>query len=120
MELLDLSKSNCARPVPPGLLDLSSLEEFLLGALPPMVSQSFLLAGSSLPDVDGPDSAAIWANRWVGNDEGDLPIPSGCSASVILCIMSSAHGEASLAGVGGALGMRVFSVSPPPFNHPHP
>ena len=31
LELPDLPKSNCARPVLPGLLDLTSLEEFLLG-----------------------------------------------------------------------------------------
>ena len=31
MEPLDLPKSNCARPVLPGLLDFTSLEEFLLG-----------------------------------------------------------------------------------------
>ena len=38
------------------------------GALPPMVGQSFLWAGSS-PKADGPASAAIWANCQVGNDD---------------------------------------------------
>ena len=78
------------------------------GALPPMVGQSFLLAGSSLPDIDGPASAAIWANCWVGDNEGDLPTPLSCSASMILCMTSSAHRGASLAGVGGAPLMRAF------------
>ena len=42
------------------------------GALPPIVGQSFLLTVSSLPNVDGPASSAIWANCWVDNDKGDL------------------------------------------------
>ena len=45
------------------------------GALPPMVGQSFLLTGS-FPEADGPASAAIWANCWVGNDNRDLPTSS--------------------------------------------
>ena len=45
------------------------------GALPPTVGQSFLLTGSSLPNIDGPASTAIWANCQVGNNEGDLPTP---------------------------------------------
>ena len=116
----NLLKSNSARLVHPGLLNLTSLEEFLLGTLPPTVAWSFLLTGSSPPNVDGPASAAIWANCQVGDNKGDLPTPSSCSASAILCMMSSAHGGTSLAGVGGALGMRVFSISPPPVNHPDP
>ena len=32
------------------------------GALPPMVGQNFLWAGSSVPNIDGPASTAIWAN----------------------------------------------------------
>ena len=43
------------------------------GALPPMVGQSFLLTGSSLPKADGLASAAIWANCQVGDNDGDLP-----------------------------------------------
>ena len=82
------------------------------GALPPMVGQSFLLAGSSLPDIDGLASAAIWANCWVGNDEGDLPTPSSCSASMILHMISSAWRGASLAGVGGCISDKGFSVLP--------
>ena len=40
------------------------------GALPPMVGWSFLQAGSS-PEADGLASAAIWANCWVGDDDGN-------------------------------------------------
>ena len=49
------------------------------GALPPRVSWSFLLTVSSLSNIDGPASAAIWANCWVGNDKGDLLTPLSCS-----------------------------------------
>ena len=45
------------------------------GPLPPTVGWSFLLTGSSLPEADGPASAAIWANCWVGNDNGIFPHP---------------------------------------------
>ena len=51
------------------------------GALPPTVGWSFLQAGSSQPDLDGPVSAAIWTNCWVGDDDGDCPTPSNCSAA---------------------------------------
>ena len=47
-----------------------ALRNSFWGALPPMVRQSFLLTGSS-PKTDGPASAAIWANCWVGDDDGD-------------------------------------------------
>ena len=53
LELPDLSKSNCARPVLPGLLDFSSLEEFLLGG--------FASHGrSELP----PDWLLLTQSRW--------------------------------------------------------
>ena len=54
------------------------------GAFPPMVSLSFLQAGSSPPDIDGPASAAIWANCWVGDDSSDLPTSPSLSDSSIL------------------------------------
>ena len=38
-----------------------------------MVGWSFLQAGSSPPNIDGPASAAIWTNCWVGDDSSDLP-----------------------------------------------
>ena len=41
--------------------------------LPPMVSQSFLLASSSPPDIDGLASTAICANCQVGDNSGNLP-----------------------------------------------
>ena len=81
------------------------------GALPPTVSWSFLLAGSSLPDVDGPATATVWANCQVRDNEGNLPTPSSCSASAILLIISSTCRGASLAGVGGAPVMRASSPS---------
>ena len=81
------------------------------GALPPTVGQSFLLTGSSLPDIDGLASAGIWANCWVSDNKGDLPTPSSCPASTILLIISSACGGASLAGVGGYTGNEgLFSL----------
>ena len=48
----------------------SALRNSFWGALPPTVGWSFLLAGSS-PKTDGPASAAIWANCWVGDDDSD-------------------------------------------------
>ena len=78
------------------------------GALPPMVGQNFLLTGSSLPDIDGPASVAIWANCWVSNNEGDLPTLSSCSASAIWHMISSSCRGASLAGVGGAPVTRAY------------
>ena len=60
------------------------------GALPPTVGQSFLWTGSS-PKADGPASTAIWANCWVGNDDGDLPTSSSCLASSTHLSASSNH-----------------------------
>ena len=71
------------------------------GALPPMVGQSFLWAGSSPPNLDGPVSAAIWTNCWVGNKCGDIPTSSSCSTSVILLMISSGSGGVSCAGDRG-------------------
>ena len=106
LELPDLLKSNCARLVLPGLLDFTSLEEFLLGALPPMVGQSFLLTGSS-PKADGPASTAIWASCWVGNNDGDLPTSSSSHLASSTCLSASSNlfssslmGEDFLAGDG--------------------
>ena len=99
MEPPDLLKSNCARPVLPGLLNFTSLEKFLLGALPPMVGQSFLQTGSS-PKADGLASAAIWANGQVGDDDGDLPTSSSHLASSTHLSASSTIFSTSLAGEG--------------------
>ena len=82
-------------------LTLPTWRNSFQGALSPMVGQSFLLTGSSSPDLDGLAFAAIWANCQVGDNEGDLPTPLSCSASSVLLIISSACGGASLARVGG-------------------
>ena len=87
-------------------LTLPAWRNSFWGSLPPTVGWSFLLTGSSSPNLDGLASTAIWANCWVGNNEGDLPTPLSCSASKIHLIMSSTCGGASLAGVGGAPVMR--------------
>ena len=71
------------------------------GALPPTVSQTFLLAGSSTPDIDGLASAAIWANCQVGNDSSNLPI-SNFSASTFLLSILPGIGGASSSGAGVA------------------
>ena len=109
MEPLDLPKSNCARPVLPGLLTFPAWRNSFWGALPPMVGQSFLWTGSS-PEADGPGSAAIWANCWVGDDDGDLPTSSShltssthLSASSIV-FSTSLMGEGFLAGDGWCTG----------------
>ena len=81
----------------------------LLGALPPTVGQSFLLTGSS-PKADGPASAAIWANCWVSDNDGDLPTSSSCLASCTnlsassISFSTSLMGEGSLAGDGWCTG----------------
>ena len=109
MEPLDLPKSNCARPVLPGLLYFSSLEELLGGALPPRVGQSFLLAGSS-PKADSPAYAAIWANCRVGNDDSDLSRSSShlasstCLSASSTVFSTSLMGEGFLAGEGWCTG----------------
>ena len=95
-------------------LTLPAWRNSFQGALSLTVGQNFLLAGSSLPDIDGPTSTAIWAHCWVGDDEGDLPTPLSCCASAILLIISSAYGGATLAGVGGVLVMMASSLFPPP------
>ena len=89
------------------------------GALPPTVGQGFLLTGSS-PKADGPASAAIWANCWVGNDDGDLPTSSSHLASSICLSASSTIFSTSLMGEGflardgwctGEGGLHLFAAS---------
>ena len=76
------------------------------GALPPTVGWSFLQTGSSLPKSDGPASAAIWANCWVGYNDGDLPTYSShlasstCFSASSILFSSSLMGEGFLAGDG--------------------
>ena len=103
-------EGNCSRPVFPSFFTLLACKNYFWGgALPPMVGWSFLRAGSSPPNLDGPDSTAIWANCWVGNNDSDLSTPSSCSASAYLLIISPASGGASWAGDGGGLVMRASS-----------
>ena len=88
-----------------GFLTFAAFRNSFLGALPPMVGQSFLQAGSS-PEADGPASAAIWANFCVGNDDSDQPTSTSLFASSTRPIFSSnacatsLEGEELLAGEG--------------------
>ena len=80
-------------------LTLPAWRNSFQGTLPPTVGQSFLLTGSS-PEADGPASAAIWANCWVGNDDGDLPTSSSHLASSTHFSASSNFFSSSLVGEG--------------------
>ena len=78
-----------------GLFNMPAVKNSFLGALPPMVGQSFFWAGSSPTDVDGPTSVAICTSCLVGNDPGDCPMSSSFfTSSLHLC---------TLLGVGGPL-----------------
>ena len=90
-------------------LTLPAQRNSFWGALPPMVGWSFLQTGSS-PKADGPASAAIWANCWVGDDDSDLPTSSSHLASST-CLSASSNifstslkGEGFLAGDGWCTG----------------
>ena len=93
-----------------------ALRNSFWGALPPTDGQSFLSAGSS-PKTDGPASAAIWANCWVGDDDGNLPTsPSHLASSTHLSASSSVFstslmGEGFLAGEGWCTGEGASSLS---------
>ena len=86
-----------------------ALRNSFWGAFPPMVGWSFLLTGSS-PKTDGPASAAIWANCWVGNDDGNLPTSSShlasstCLSASSTIFSTSLLGEGFLAGEGWCTG----------------
>ena len=66
-------------------------------ALPPMVGQSFLRAGSS-PEADGLASSAIWTNCRVGDDDGDRPTASSLLISSTHPVISSSICATSLVG----------------------
>ena len=87
------------------------------GALPPTVGWSFPLTGSSLPKADGPASVVIWANCWVGNDDGDLPTSSSGLASSTH-FSASLMGEGFLAGDGWCTGEGASILSPPELSSP--
>ena len=76
-----------------------ALRNSFQGALPPMVGWSFLAAGSS-PKTDSLASTAIWANCWVGNNDGNLPTSSSCLASSTCLSASSIIFSTSLVGEG--------------------
>ena len=80
-------------------LTLPAQRNSFWGALPPTVGQSFLQTGSS-PEADGPASVAIWANCWVGNNDGDLPTSFSHLASSTHLSASSNVLSTSLAGEG--------------------
>ena len=95
------------------------------GALAPTVGWSFLLTGCSWPKADGLASTAIWANCWVGNDDGDLPTSSSLlassthiSASSICFFSSSLTGEGFLAGDGWCAGEGTSILSLPKLSSP--
>ena len=83
-------------------LPLLAFRNSFWGALPPVVGLSFLWAGSSLSDIDGPTSTAIWANCQVGNDSGDLPTSPNFSASAILPSVSFGVIRPSILGTRGS------------------
>ena len=95
-----LPKSHSPWLVLLGLLQLSSCQEFLPGALPPAVGWSFFWAGSSPPDIKGLASVAIWANCWDSDNCGDLPASSSHSASATILLISSWSGGISLLELG--------------------
>ena len=87
LELADVTKGHSPWSVLLGPLHLSSLQEFLLGGLASMVGQSFLLAGSSPPNVNGTASAAIWASWWVGDNSSDPHLSQPLSLSHPLLVL---------------------------------
>ena len=92
-----------------GFFTFPALRNSFQGALPPMVGQSFLTAGYS-PKTDGPASTAIWANCWVGNNDGDRPTSSShlasstCLSASSIIFSTSLLGEGFLAGEGWCTG----------------
>ena len=87
-----------------GFFTLPALRNLFWEALPPTVGWSFLLGGSSPPDIDGPASTAIWANCQVGEDSGDLPTSPSFSASSTLFSNSLWVGGVTTSGTGGSTG----------------
>ena len=59
-----------------GLLSGAAFRNSLHGALPPIVGQSFLWAGSSPAGIEGPASAAICTSCLVGDDPSNCPTSS--------------------------------------------
>ena len=113
-----------------GFFTLPALRNSFWGVLPPTVGQSFLLAGSSLADIDGPTSVAIWANCWFGDNSTDLPTSPSFFASSTLFSNSLWVGGVSTSGTGEVYqcwGFLIFSMylcpcsyMEGPLSFPHP
>ena len=114
-------KSNCARPVLPGLFNFSSLEKFLLGGfashgqseLPP----DWLLPWSRWPSLQQPSGPTVG----ISNDNGDLPTSSShlasstCLSASSTIFSTSLMGEGFLAGDGWCTGEGASFPSLPVF-----
>ena len=112
LEPVDFMKSNHLWLVLLGPLHFPAFRNSFQGTVPPTAGQSFLLAGSSPPNIDGPDSTTIWANCQVGDNSGDLPTSPSLSASLTLCSNCSWVGaHCSISGAGRASGIGVFCAS---------
>ena len=79
-------------------------------ALPPTVGLSFLHTGSSPPNLDGLASTAIWTNCQVGDDDGDCPTPSNCSATSPISLPPLSWVRHPWLGMGGELERGPFSL----------
>ena len=99
-----------------GLFTFPAFRDSFWGTLPPTVGWSFLLAGSSPPSMDGPASAATWANCQVSDVSGDLPSSPSLSASLTHCAISSGVGLVPSLELGSppALGVSVPPPAPLP------
>ena len=80
-----------------------------LGSFPPTVGGNFFWAGSSPPNIEGLALVAICANCQNGNDYGDLPVSSSCSASTTLLLISSWSRGVSCPGAGWSTGVGGLS-----------
>ena len=98
-----------------GFFTFPTLRSSFWGSFHPKVGQSFLLAGSSLPYIDGSASASIWANCQVGDDSSNLPTSPNFSVSSTLFSSSLWVGLLGLLALGGppVLGVLVPVFSPP-------
>ena len=91
-----------------GLFTFPAFRNSFQLALPPTVGQSFLLAGSSPPNMDCQASTAIWANCQVGDNSSNLPIFPSFSASWLLLSSFLWVGVSSISGTGGVNQCRGF------------
>ena len=114
---MDLIQNYCPQSVLLGLFHLPSSEEFLPGGLASNSRLELPPAGSSPPNVDGPASAAIWANYQVSGNSGDLPKSPNIAVSSTLLSSSLQWGLLVLPlelGSPPVLGVLVPPHVPPP------